>query len=100
MSLNPRSLRVVAVLVLTVALAGPVAADAAGHERAGLTRGDSSPMSWVWSFVRSVLGLRPDPQTAACGGDRGAGLDPNGCGTGGTSGGGDTTPGGGAPSHP
>jgi hypothetical protein len=111
---NPRSLRVVGVLVLTVALAGPVAsagaAGHAGHDRAGLSGGDSSPMSWeaaswsrmesLWSFVRSALGLRPDAQATACGGDRGAGLDPNGCGTGGTTGGGDPTPAGGAPSHP
>jgi hypothetical protein len=103
---NQRSLRVVAVLVLIVALVGPVAsAGAAGSGKADLSRGEISSVSWsrldsLWSFVRSVLGIRPSPQSAACGGDRGAGLDPNGCGSSGTSGGGDPVPGGGTPSQP
>ena len=102
MSWNPKRLRFVAVLVLTLALAGPLAsAGAAGHERTGPNRWESSSISshvltTLWSFVRSALGLRPVTQSAACGGDRGAGLDPNGCGTGGTNGGGDTGVGGGS----
>jgi hypothetical protein len=102
---NQRSLRVMAVLVLIVAFAGPVApAKAAGSGPAGLSRGVISSVSWnrldnLWSFVRSVLGMRPIQQTAACGGDRGAGLDPNGCGSGGSSGG-DPVPVGGGTPHP
>jgi hypothetical protein len=88
---NQRSLRVVAALALTVALAGPVtSARAAGLPRAGHSGGKSpSIAASVLSWVRSVLSDGIFTRTAACN-DRGAGLDPNGgCGTSGAGSSGD-----------
>jgi hypothetical protein len=80
MSWKQRSLRVVAALALTAMLAGPsVPASAAGFARAGGSGAEvSSLVESLWSWVMSVF--CPDP-TTTCSGDRGAGLDPNGCGT-------------------
>jgi hypothetical protein len=92
---NQRSLRVAAALALTVVLAGPMAsAGASGFERMDRSRGESSSfMDGLWAWVRSfVSALSPDGVTrTVCSGDRGAGLDPNGCGTG-TGSGGETPP--------
>jgi hypothetical protein len=76
---NQRSLRVVAALAVTVALAGPIAsAGAAGREPGSRSENESSfsvSLGSLWSWVKSALG--PVAVTRAdC--DRGAGLDPNG----------------------
>jgi len=81
MSWKQRRLRVLAALALTAVLAGPsVPAGAAGFGRTAhrSSRESTSLLESLWSWVLSVIS--PDP-TALCTGDRGAGLDPNGCGT-------------------
>jgi hypothetical protein len=99
MSWSQRSLRAMASLALAAALAGPVtSAGAAGFERMGQNRWEApSFVESLWTWARSAFSPDIVP-TAACGGDRGAGLDPNGCGS--TGSGGDSGGGGGAvPPH-
>jgi len=75
---SQRRLRVVAALILILALGGPMAsAGAAGFERAGRSEGPASAFAEsLLSWVKSVL---PWVGRSASPCDRGAGLDPNGC---------------------